>query len=108
MLAEKLGVELDVTRGIDTVDITESGGNREEIGDLGKGVVDIENVLGLGVERSVVDLRVIDTVLLASSNTDLHLEMAVDLGHALKVLDADLDVLLLGVLGEIEHVRGEE
>jgi hypothetical protein len=108
VLAEKLGVELDVAGSIDTVDVTESSGDREEVGDLGEGIVDVENVLGLGVERSVVDLGVVNTILLASGDTDLHLEVAVDLGHALKVLDTNLDVLLLGVLREIEHVGREE
>lgn len=31
-----------------------------------------------------------------------------DLGHSGEVLDASLDVLLLGLLGQVEHVRREE
>jgi len=108
VLAEKLGVKLDVAGSVHTVDVTEGSGNGEQVGDLGEGVVNVQNILGLGVEGSVIDLRVVNTILLASGNTDLHLEMAVDLGHALKVLDADLNVLLLAVLREIEHVGGEE
>jgi len=108
VLAQKLGVELDVSGSVNSVDVTEGSGNREQVGDLGEGIVDVKNVLGLGVEGGVIDLRVVNTILLASGDTDLHLEMAVDLGHAMEVLDADLDVLLLAVLRKIEHVRGEE
>lgn len=34
--------------------------------------------------------------------------LTVDLGHSLEVLDADLNVLLLALLGQVEHVGGEE
>lgn len=38
-----------------TVDVSESGGDGERGGDLGEGEVDLEDVLGLRVEGSVVD-----------------------------------------------------
>jgi hypothetical protein len=105
---EELGAELDVSGLVDTVNVSETGSDGEHGGDGGEGVVDVEDVLGLGVEGRVVDVRVVDTVLLTTGDTDLHLEPLVDLGHALEVLLADLDVLLLRLLGKVEHVRREE
>ena len=74
MFAQKLWSENDVSWLVDTVDVSESGGNGEVGGDGSEGRVDIENVRGLGVERSVVGVGVVDTVLLTTGNTDLHLE----------------------------------
>lgn len=108
MLSEDLGSELDVTGLVDSVDVTESGGNAEVGGDLGERLVDVEDILRLGVERGVVDLGVVDTVLLSSGDPDLHLEPLVHLGHPLEVLDAGLDVLLLGLFGQVQHVGREE
>jgi hypothetical protein len=108
VLSENLGSELDVTGLVDTVNVSESGGDGEVGGDLGKRLVDVENVLRLGVQAGVVDVRVVDTVLLSSGDTDLHLEPLVHLGHPLEVLDTGLNVLLLGLLGQVQHVRGEE
>lgn len=55
VLGEELGLELDVSGLVDTVDVSETGGDREGGRDGEEGVVDVENVLGLGVERGVVD-----------------------------------------------------
>jgi hypothetical protein len=54
----------------------------------------LENLVGLGVHAVVVNVLVVDAILLTTSDTKLHLEQAVDLSHALHVLDADLNVLL--------------
>ena len=70
VLAEKLGVELDVAGLVNAVDVTEASGDREVGGDGGEGVVDVEDILGLGVEGVVVDILVVDTVLLTTSDTD--------------------------------------
>lgn len=70
VLAEELGVELDVTWLVDTVDVTEAGGDGEEWGDGGEGLVDGKDVLGLGVEGVVVNILVVDSVLLTTGDTD--------------------------------------
>lgn len=70
VLAEELGVELDVTWLVDTVDVTETGGDGEEWGDGGEGLVDGKDVLGLGVEGVVVNILVVDSVLLTTGDTD--------------------------------------
>lgn len=74
VVAQELGTEDDVSGLVDTVDVTESGGDGEVGGDGGEGRVDIVDVRGLGVEGSVVGVRVVDTVLLTTGDTNLHLE----------------------------------
>ena len=70
VLAEELWVELDVTGLVDTVDVTEAGGDGEEWGDGGEGLVDGKDVLGLGVQGVVVNILVVDSVLLTTGDTD--------------------------------------
>ena len=71
VLAEKLWVELDVTWLVDTVDVTETSGDGEVWGYLRESLVDLVDVLWLGVEGVVVDILVVDTILLTTSDTDL-------------------------------------
>jgi hypothetical protein len=71
VLGEQLGVQLDVAGLVDTVDVTEASGDGEVGADGGQGVVDGQDVLGLGVEGVVVDILVVDTVLLTTGDTDL-------------------------------------
>jgi hypothetical protein len=61
-------VELDVAGLVDAVDVAEAGGDGEVGGDGGKSRVHLQDVLGLGVERSVVDVLVVNAVLLATSD----------------------------------------
>ena len=98
VLVEQLGVETDVAGLVHAVHVSERGGDGEVGADLGKASVDVPDVLGLGVEARVDDAGVVDTILLATSDTDLHLEPEAERGHALEVLDTGLDVLLLGLL----------
>jgi hypothetical protein len=70
VLLQKLGVELDVAGLVDTVHITESSGNGEVGADGGESVVDGQDVLGLSVQGVVVNVLVVDTVLLTTSDTD--------------------------------------
>lgn len=71
VLGEELGVELDVAGLVDTVDVTEASGNGEVGADGSEGVLDGQDVLGLGVEGVVVNILVVDTVLLTTGDTDL-------------------------------------
>ena len=108
VLLEELGVEADVSGLVHAVYVAEGGGDGKVGADLGEGGVDVEDVLGLGIELAVVDAGVVYAVLLAAGDADLHLEPEADGGHAGKVLCAGGDVLLLGLFGEVEHVGGEE
>lgn len=71
VLGEQLGVQTDVTGFVDTVDIAEASGNGEVRADGGEGLLDGQDVLGLGVEGVVVNILVVDTVLLTTGDTDL-------------------------------------
>lgn len=73
VLAEQLGPELDVAGLIHTVHVAEAGGDGEVRRDGAEGLVDLVDVLGLGVEAVVVDTLIVDAILLASRNADLHL-----------------------------------
>lgn len=55
VLGEELGLKDDVSGLVDTVNVSEGGSDREGGGDGEEGVVDVEDVLGLGVKRGVVD-----------------------------------------------------
>lgn len=101
-------MEADVAGLVDAVDVAKGGGDAKVGADLAEGGVDVPDVLWLGVELVVVDAGVVDAVLLAAGDADLHLEPEAERGHALEVGDAGGDVLLLGLLGEVEHVGGEE
>lgn len=71
VLGQQLRVQADVAGLVDTVDVAEASGNREVGADGGQGLVDGQDVLGLGVEGVVVDVLVVDAVLLATGDTDL-------------------------------------
>jgi hypothetical protein len=71
-------------------------------------LVDVENVLGLGVEGVVVNILVVDTVLLTTGDTDLHLEPLLHGRSPLQVCLGGLDVVLDLLLGQIDHVAGEQ
>jgi hypothetical protein len=108
MLAEELRVQANVTRSIDTVDVTESSGNGEEISDLREGPVDIPDILRLGIEGSIINVLVVNTIFFTTSDTNLHLKKTAKGCETLQVLEANLNVLLLGLFGKIQHVRREE
>lgn len=113
VLAQDVGSENDVSWLVDTVNVSESGSDGEARRDLGKSAVDLPDVLGLGVERGVIDTSVVNTVLLTTGDTDLHLEpdwisasilqkvvfvLTTNLGHSLKVLHTGSNVLLVALL----------
>jgi hypothetical protein len=108
VLLEELRAELDVAGLVHSVDVAESSSNAEVWRDGGECLVDVPDVLGLGVERVVVDVLVVDTVLLATSDADLHLEPLLHWRRALEVLLGGLDVLINSLFGKIDHVAGEE
>jgi len=56
----------------------------------------------------LADAAAVDDVLHNSCGAKLHLQDEIPWCHALQVRSADLSVLLIGFLGEIQHVRGEQ
>mmetsp|Transcript_31962 Transcript_31962/g.63824 ORF Transcript_31962/g.63824 Transcript_31962/m.63824 type:complete len:364 (-) Transcript_31962:247-1338(-) len=107
-VVQDLRLEVDVAR-VHTVHVAEGSGNGEAVvGHSGERLVDLIHLIGLSVQARRVDVRVVDAVLLATGDAELHLEEQVNLGHALHVLNACGNVLLEGLLGEVKHVRREE
>lgn len=62
VLGKEVRLELDVSRLVDTVDIAESSCDTKVRRDGAEGVIDVPDVLGLGVEGVVVDVLVVDTL----------------------------------------------
>ncbi len=108
VLAQKLGLEANITRLVNTVHVSECSGDGEVRRDLAQSVMNIKDIGWLGVQAGVVDTCVINTIFLTTGDTDLHLEPEAKGSHALEVLYASRNVLLLRLFREIEHVGGEE
>lgn len=90
------------------MDIAETSSNGEVGGDGLELLDNGQNVLGLGVERVVVNILVVDTVLLTTGNTNLHLEPLLHGGSALQVGGGGFNVVVDGLLRQVNHVGGEE
>lgn len=71
VLAEELWVKLDVSWLVDTVDVTKTSSDGEVWGDWRKSLVDGKDIFRLSVERVIVDVLVVDTILFATSDTNL-------------------------------------
>lgn len=84
--AGSLILTLDVSGLVDTVDVAKAGGDGEERRDSGQLLVDVVDVLGLSVEGVVVDVLIVDTILLSSGDTDLHLNHLLHWRSAFEVL----------------------
>jgi hypothetical protein len=108
VLLEELRAELDVTRLVDTVNVTEAGGDGEVGRDGVKSLVDLVDVFGLGVEGVVVNGLVVNTVLLATGDTDLHLDPLLHGSDTLEVRSGGVDVVVDLLLGKVNHVGGEQ
>ena len=70
VLLKEFWVQTDIARLVDTVYITETSGDGEVRADGGKSVVNSQDILGLSVEGVVVNVLVVDTILLTTSDTD--------------------------------------
>ena len=74
-VVEDLGLEAHVARRVDAVDVAERGRDRElAVRHLAEGLVDLPDLLGLRVELRRVDVGVVDAVLFASGDAELHLK----------------------------------
>lgn len=73
---QQLGVQTDVAGLVDSVHIPETSGNGEVWADGREGLVDGEDVIGLGVQRVVVDRLVVDPVLFTTGDTDFLVSLA--------------------------------
>jgi hypothetical protein len=72
VVTKEFGSESDISRLVDTVNVSETSGNGEVGGDGVQSSVDIVNVWRLSVEGSIVGVGVVDTVLFTTSDTNFH------------------------------------
>mmetsp|Transcript_42498 Transcript_42498/g.92337 ORF Transcript_42498/g.92337 Transcript_42498/m.92337 type:complete len:297 (+) Transcript_42498:403-1293(+) len=101
--------QLHVAGRVHTVHVAERGSDRVALGGDGlQGLVHLQDLLRLGVEVLLGDVRVVDAVLLTTGDAQLHLQQDAHGLHLLEVLLADLQVLGDGLLRQIEHVRREQ
>jgi hypothetical protein len=98
MLLEKIGMELHISRLINTMDVSKSSGNAEIGSDIDEGLVDVVHVFRLSVQAGVVDTGVVDAVLLPTSNADLHLEPDTKGCHTFEVFHTSSNVFFFWFL----------
>jgi len=108
VLLEQLWVKLDVAWLVHTVHIAEASSNGEVWRDRAQSLVDLVDVLWLGVQGVVVNILVVDTILLTTCDANLHLEPLLQRSRTLEVLGGSLDVEVDSFLRQVDHVRGEE
>lgn len=120
VLVEQLGVELNVTWLVDTVNVSKASSDREVWADLRQSGPDLVNVLWLSIEGVVVYIFVVNTIFLTTSDADFlrsvsrfsvyshrsyHLEPLLHGCCPLEILRSGLNVPVHLFLGQIDHVR---
>ena len=73
MLLEQFGSKLDVSWLVHTMNVAESSSDGEVRADWAESLVDLVDVLGLGIEAVVVDALVVHAIFLTARDTDFHL-----------------------------------
>mmetsp|Transcript_11226 Transcript_11226/g.31719 ORF Transcript_11226/g.31719 Transcript_11226/m.31719 type:complete len:248 (+) Transcript_11226:622-1365(+) len=106
--AQDLGLELDVAGTVNAVNIAEGSCNSEHVRDGTELLVNLVNLLRLGVQVLKGNVGVVNAILLAAGDAELHFQQDANLRHAGEIILADVNILLDGLLGKVDHVRGEE
>mmetsp|Transcript_39223 Transcript_39223/g.72825 ORF Transcript_39223/g.72825 Transcript_39223/m.72825 type:complete len:210 (+) Transcript_39223:496-1125(+) len=89
--------------------VAKGSGNSEScIWDGAELFVGVPHLLRLCVQAGGVNVAVIHTIFFAAGHAELHLQEAIDLGHALQVLLADGHVFLQGLFRKVKHVGGKQ
>mmetsp|Transcript_26770 Transcript_26770/g.56048 ORF Transcript_26770/g.56048 Transcript_26770/m.56048 type:complete len:442 (+) Transcript_26770:87-1412(+) len=108
-VVENDGLEINVSRGVDTVDVSEgSGASEGSTFDLAQLFVSVHDFFGLSVKTRRVDISVINTVFFSSSDTQFEFEQDVHLGEFFHVFLANGNVFFQRFFGKIKHVRRKE
>lgn len=107
VLDEKFRPQANITRLVDTVNISEGGSNTEVGTDRVKSFVDVKDVGRLSVQTLLVDTSVVNTVFFTTSDADLHFEPDTKRSHAFEIFHTTLNILFFRFFGQVEHVRRE-
>jgi hypothetical protein len=73
---EEFRMEFDVAGFVDPMNVSEAGRNWKVRRNLGQSLMDVVDILRLGVESIIINIFVVDTIFLATSYADF-LEIAV-------------------------------
>ena len=90
------------------MDVTERSSNGEHGTNLGESLVDRKDLFGGSVQLFGIDVFVVDAILFSTGDSDFHFEPDLHGDHAFEVFSANLNILLIGFLGQVKHVRREE
>ena len=77
VLLKQFRMEFDIARLVYTMDVSETSCDREVRGDLLEGSVDLVDVFRLSIQRVVVHIFIVDTVLLSTSDADFLLAVSI-------------------------------
>mmetsp|Transcript_39229 Transcript_39229/g.72850 ORF Transcript_39229/g.72850 Transcript_39229/m.72850 type:complete len:225 (+) Transcript_39229:379-1053(+) len=102
-------LQINIPWGIHTMHIAKRSSNCKScIWDGTELFIRVPHLFRLSVQERGITISVVYAIFFTSSDAQLHLEQAVDLGHSLEILLALAHVFLQGLLREIDHMRGEE
>ena len=96
-----------VTRFVYAVHVSERSRYAEVGADRRECGVYVVHFLRLGVQAAILHTGVINAIFFTSRDTNFHLEPDAQRRHAFEIFDARCDVLILRLLGEVEHVGRE-
>mmetsp|Transcript_30637 Transcript_30637/g.62551 ORF Transcript_30637/g.62551 Transcript_30637/m.62551 type:complete len:269 (+) Transcript_30637:549-1355(+) len=104
VLSKALRLEGDISRLVHTMDIAKGSSNGEHRANLGEGLIDCIHLLRSSVKLLRVNILIVHSIFLPSCDANLHLQPDLHLDHALKVLDTDLNVLIIRLFRKVKHV----
>mmetsp|Transcript_98190 Transcript_98190/g.262304 ORF Transcript_98190/g.262304 Transcript_98190/m.262304 type:complete len:209 (-) Transcript_98190:210-836(-) len=108
ILNQQLRAQLHIPRLVRAVYVAECCCNGELLADWAQRFVDLVHVLRRRIQLVLGHPRVVHAMLHSARDADLHLQNLIDLFHPPQVLLANRDVLLIGLLGQVQHVAREQ
>mmetsp|Transcript_39137 Transcript_39137/g.103914 ORF Transcript_39137/g.103914 Transcript_39137/m.103914 type:complete len:228 (+) Transcript_39137:352-1035(+) len=102
---QQLRLQLHVSSLVHTVDVAEGCSNGELFRDWRQSLPNLVHIFGCRVQLLLAHATVVHTVLRTARDANLHLQNKVQWLHALQIRGTDLNVLLIRLLREVQHVR---
>ena len=100
--------QLDVARLVNAVYVAEGGCDGEVLADLDEALICVSDISRAGIECGLILVGVVNAVFLAAGAAELELEGHAHLAHSLEVGAAEINVVLQGLDGKVDHVGGEQ
>mmetsp|Transcript_13875 Transcript_13875/g.33341 ORF Transcript_13875/g.33341 Transcript_13875/m.33341 type:complete len:389 (+) Transcript_13875:340-1506(+) len=105
---QNLGLQLNVSGRVNTVNVSKSSSNREGRRDGSERLVHLVDLLRLRVQVLNGSVRVVDAIFFPTSDAQFHFQQDSDLGHAFQVVLADFNIFLNRLFRQVNHVTGEQ